>query len=144
MPASPRHQLADFLKGARTGGSFATRRTASPTDLTITVEGIGTISLPVTAALAKKLRLLARPALYGKGEDTLLDRRVRDTWEIPLSRVSIDKRKWARTLGPMLECIQDDLGLPDTSTLRAELHSLTFTNPDSSSRRIKTPRRTTG
>jgi hypothetical protein len=103
MPGSPRQQLADLLHDARTGGSFSTRRTAPPHDLTIIVKGLGTIPLPVTAAVAKQLRLLAHPARYGNGEETLLDRSVRDTWEVPRSRVAIDKRKWAQTLGPMLE-----------------------------------------
>ena len=79
MPSSPRQQLADLLRDAGAGGSFSTRRTAPPGDLTIDVTGLGTILLPVTAAQAKQLRLLARPARYGKGEDTLVDLRVRDT-----------------------------------------------------------------
>jgi hypothetical protein len=48
----------------------------------------------VTQAQAKRLCAVARPARYGRGEQTLLDRRVRDTWEVPLSRVKIDKRRW--------------------------------------------------
>lgn len=129
MPGSPRQQLADLLQDARTGGSFSTRRTAPPDDLTITVKGLGTIPLPVASAVAKQLRVLARPARYGNGENTLLDRNVRDTWEIPRSRVSIDKRRWAETLGPMLESIRDDLGLPETSSLKADLHSLLLYEP---------------
>ncbi len=42
----------------------------------------------------------------------MLDLRVRDTWEIPLSRVKIDKRRWNQTLQPVLEGLRTDLGLP--------------------------------
>lgn len=129
MPGSPRQQLADLLQDARTGGSFSTRRTTPPGDLTIIVRGLGTIALPVTGSQAKQLRLLARPARYGTGEDTLLDRSVRDTWEVPRSRVTIDKRLWANTLGPMLNSVRDDLGLPETSSLKADLHSMLVYEP---------------
>ena len=129
MPSSPRQELADLLRDAGAGGSFSTRRTAPPGDLTIDVTGLGTILLPVTAAQAKQLRLLGRPARYGKGEDTLVDLRVRDTWEVPRSRVKVDKRRWANTLRPILGSVRDDLGLPETSSLTAELHSMLVYEP---------------
>ncbi len=87
------------------------------------------MGLPVTAAQAKQLRLIARPARYGRGEDTLLDRRVRDTWEVPRSRVYIDVRRWTNTLGPMLRAIRDDLGLPPTAILEPDLHSMLVYEP---------------
>jgi hypothetical protein len=78
----------------------------------------------VSQAQARELCLLGRPARYGRGEETLLDRGVRDTWEIPKSRVKIDKRRWDQTLLPVLERLGRDLGLPSGSTLKAELHSM--------------------
>ena len=36
-----------------------------------------------------------RIGLYGKGEQTLVDPTVRNTWEIPTSRLKFDKRRWA-------------------------------------------------
>lgn len=116
--------LSGLLQSVRHDGSFATRRTAPSGDLAISVTGVGELSLPVTAAQAKQLRLVARPAKYGRGEQTILDRTVRDTWEVPRSRVRIDKRRWNRTLGPMLDAVRDDLGLPETSSFRAQLHSM--------------------
>lgn len=83
----------------------------------------------MSAAQAKELRLIARPAKYGHGEQTILDRSVRDTWEIPRSRVRIDNRRWQRTLRPMLDTIRDDLGLPPTNSLDAHLHSLLLYEP---------------
>lgn len=85
--------------------------------------------MPVTAAQAKELRLVARPAHYGLGTDTLLDRSVRDTWEVPRSRVKIDKRRWNNTLTPMLDQLRADLGLPEGCRLKAELHSMLVYEP---------------
>ncbi len=118
-----------MLRGIQGGGSFATKRTAPAKDLDVEVKGVGPLRFPVTAAQAKELRLIARPAKYGDGERTVLDRRVRDTWEVPLSRVRIDQRRWNLTLRPMLDAIRDDLALPATSTLTAQLHSMLVYEP---------------
>ena len=70
------------------------------------------------------------PRKYGQGDQTILDRRVRDTWEVPRSReVRIDKRRWSQTLRPMLDTIRGDLGLPSESSLDAELHSMLLYEP---------------
>ncbi len=129
VTSTARQDLADLLRDVKGGGSFSTRRTAPIGDLSIEVRGVGPLRLPVPAAQAKDLRLIARPARYGKGEDTLLDRRVRDTWEIARSRVSIDARRWANTLGPMLRLVRDDLGLPPSASLDADLHSMLVYEP---------------
>ncbi|MEO6126052.1 MAG: 2OG-Fe(II) oxygenase [Ilumatobacteraceae bacterium] len=124
MVGVPREELAALLGRLRGDGSFATRRTAPAADLVIDVKGVGQLKLPVPASQAKELRLVARPAKYGHGEHTILDRRIRDTWEVPRSRVRIDQRRWNLTLRPMLDSIRDDLALPAASTLTAQLHSM--------------------
>jgi hypothetical protein len=124
MGSTVAEDLSALLRGVPGGGSFATRRTAPVGDLAIEVTGVGKLRLPVTSAQAKHLRLVARPARYGRGEQTILDRGVRDTWEVARSRVRIDKRRWNRTLRPMLDTIRDDLGLPPASSLSAQLHSM--------------------
>jgi hypothetical protein len=124
VTVSPSDELSALLRNLRSDDSFSTRRTAPIDDLVIDVEGVGELRLPVTAAQAKQLRLVARPAKFGHGERTVLDRRVRDTWEVPRSRVRIDQRRWNRTLHPMLDTIRDDLALPPSSRLTAQLHSM--------------------
>ncbi|MDH5291964.1 MAG: 2OG-Fe(II) oxygenase, partial [Acidimicrobiia bacterium] len=124
MRGSPRHRLATLLGELTADGSFSASCRAPVDDLAIEVDGVGPLKLPVTASQAIDLRRIARPARYGRGEDTVLDRRVRDTWEVARSRVRIDKRRWNRTLLPVLDTLRRDLGLPDSCQLRAELHSL--------------------
>lgn len=93
------------------------------------MQGLGRIRLPVSRSQAETFCRLARPARYGQGEKTLLDRRVRDTWEIPRDRVKIDRRRWKRTLLPVLEELRPDLGLADGCRLEAELHSFLVYGP---------------
>jgi len=94
-------QIGEILGAVGSPGCFTARRTATADDLQLEVQGLGRLRLPVSRAQAENLCRLARPARYGRGEKTLLDRRVRDTWEIPRSRVKIDRRRWNRTLLPV-------------------------------------------
>jgi hypothetical protein len=121
---SPRDRFASLLGDAAVAGAFSARRTGGPDDLRLEVGGVGPIALPVSVRQAKQLCLIGRPARFGKGEQTLLDAKVRDTWEIPKSRVKIDKRQWNATLRPILDRLRADLGLPDGCQLEAEFHSM--------------------
>ena len=122
-------QLAELLRNVLGSGSFATCHTAPADDLHVEIAGMGQLKLPVLATQVKTLRSIARPAKYGYGEETVLDRRIRDTWEIPRSRVRIDNRRWNRTLRPMLDVASDRLGLGADGSLSAELHSVLLYEP---------------
>lgn len=125
LPATfPRDRFASLLGEATVAGSFSARRTARPDDLRLEVSGIGPITLPVSVRQAEELCLTGRPARFGKGEQTLLDANVRDTWEIPKSRIKIDKRRWNATLRPVLDRLRADLGLPEGCELGAEFHAM--------------------
>ena len=121
---APRERIAARLGDITGTGSFSARRTAPTDDLCLEVRGVGPVQLPLSAAQARRLCEVARPARYGHGELTLLNREVRNTCEIPRSRVRIDKRRWNRTLRPMLDRLGADLGLAAGARLDAELHSM--------------------
>ncbi|MDP9120100.1 MAG: 2OG-Fe(II) oxygenase, partial [Acidobacteriota bacterium] len=124
MTTTPGDQIAELLSKVGARGTFTSRRTAAADDLHLEVKGLGRLRFPISRARAQRLCRLARPARYGRGKQTLLDRRVRDTWEIPKSRVKIDQRQWKRTLLPVLEALRADLGTPDGFRLKAELHNM--------------------
>jgi hypothetical protein len=121
--------ISDLLARIGTPGSFALRRTAPAGDLKLEVRGVGRIRFPITAAAARKLCAVARPARHGFKDQTRLDTRVRDTWEVPRSRISIDLPSWQKTLAPQLERIRAGLGLPKGARLKAELHNLLIYSP---------------
>ena len=83
--------------------SFSAKRTRPAKNLHLEVKEFGHIQLPVTPEQAERLWEIALPARYGQGEKTLLDRSVRDTWEIPKNRVDIDQRRWKNSLAPKLD-----------------------------------------
>jgi predicted 2-oxoglutarate/Fe(II)-dependent dioxygenase YbiX len=121
MAKAARDRLARTLRGdAQT--AFSVELTSRTDDLDLEVDGFGHVRFPVTAAKARKLLGLGRPARFGRGEETLTDPDVRDTWEIPKRLV---RAEWndAR-LKVILATVKEELGLPNAAELTADLHSL--------------------
>lgn len=122
-------KVSQVLATIGASGSFATRRTTGAEDLKLEIQGVGRIRFPVTQATARALCEVAQPARHGFKDQTRLDRRVRDAWEIPKSRISIDGLRWNRTLTDQLDRIRRDLGLPDRCRLKAQLYNMLIYAP---------------
>ena len=121
--------VAKALSAIKESGAFATRATAPADDLRLEVKDVGTIRFPVSRTKARKLRGVARQAGFGLRDKTLVDKNVRDTWEIARSRVKIDQRRWKKTLDPLLERIKKELGLPTNGKLKAQLYKMLVYEP---------------
>jgi hypothetical protein len=120
MATAARDRLARTLRGDAQA-AFSVELTARTEDLSLEVEGFGPVKLPVTPAKARKLLGLGQPARFGRGEETLTDPDVRDTWEIPRRLV---RAEWdAATLKDVLATVKQELGLPNGAGLTAELDS---------------------
>ncbi len=115
-------QVTTALQQLKTQGSFFAKMTPGADDLQIEITPVGKLKFPLKRTVIKELIKVAQPATFGWQDKTCLDTEVRDVWKIPRSRVKIDKRRWNRTLHPVLETLKHELGLPDESKLRAELH----------------------
>jgi hypothetical protein len=126
MATAARDRLARTLHGdAKT--AFSVELAARADELSLEVEGFGSVKLPVTPAKARKLLGLGRPARFGRGEKTLSDPDVRDTWEIPRH---LFRAEWNDgTLQAVLATVKEELGLPNAAELTADLHSLLIYEP---------------
>lgn len=124
MGDTARERLAGVLGDAKKPGAVSTQFLAPADVLQAEVDGVGAVGSPVRAPLAKKLIAVARPAMFGRGEQTLSDTSVRDTWEITPNLVTLSGPGWEATLGAVLNGIRDGLGLPPTTKLRAALHAM--------------------
>jgi 2OG-Fe(II) oxygenase superfamily len=120
MPIIPRERLAKILDGSQAPGAFSAQLSVPAGDVRLTVAGAGTISFPVKAPQAKRMIASARPARFGRGEQTLTDLSVRDTWEITPDQVTLTGLDWDAILAE----VRDELGLPARARLRAEPHAL--------------------
>jgi hypothetical protein len=127
MRTAARDRLARTLRGD-VQTAFSVELTAGMDDLRLEVEGYGRVKFPVTPAKARKLVGLGQPARFGRGEETLTDPEVRDTWEIPTDLV---RAEWDDdVLQDALGTVKDELGLPHAATLTADLHSLLVYEPN--------------
>lgn len=120
---APAETLSRLLATLGSSGDFATRFTVEA-DPQLHVEGVGEVALPVTIQGAHRLCAIARPAHHGYKDETRLDPRVRDTWEIPASAVRFDSPQWSPVFERALKRIARELGLPADVRLEAELHNL--------------------
>jgi predicted 2-oxoglutarate/Fe(II)-dependent dioxygenase YbiX len=121
MATAARDRLARTLRG-EAQAAFSVELTARVDDLSLEVEGFGQVRFPVTPAKARKLFGLGELARFGRGEQTLTDPDVRDTWEIPRRLV---RAEWSdAALRDVLATVKEELGLPNAAELTADLHSL--------------------
>src|SRR5215472_11811268 len=120
MPVTPRERLARVLDGSPAPGAFSAQLFVPARDVQLTVAGAGPITLPVKAPQAKRMIATARPARFGRGEQTLMDLSVRDTWEIMPDQVTLTGLDWDAILAE----VRDELGLPARARLLAEPHAL--------------------
>lgn len=127
IASAARDRLGKALRGDEEPAS-RTDLTVRMDALTLDVEGFGHAKFPVTPAKARKLITLGKPARFGRGEETLTDPEVRDTWDIPVGLVNA---AWAPgVLKDVLATVKEELGLPKAAELDADLHSLLVYEPD--------------
>ncbi|MGL5809044.1 MAG: 2OG-Fe(II) oxygenase [Nocardioides sp.] len=124
MPKPPRARLARVLAGSEPPKADSAMLRLPGDALVLEVAGLGPVSTPIRAAQARRLAEVARPAKFGRGEKTLSDPSVRDTWELTPDQVEIGGARWQAHLDSALEHFGDELGLPAGARLTAELHSM--------------------
>ena len=123
MGRTARERLARLLDDAEAPGSFSTQILAPADALRVEVTASGPCRLPC-ARRSEEADRGGRPAMFGRGEETLTDTSVRDTWEITPDLVNLGGPGWEATLGAVLDGFRDELGLPHATKLRAELHAM--------------------
>ena len=124
MAKTARERLALLLDDSGPTGAFSAQLTAPTRFLHLDVAGVGRVTLPVRAPQARKLIEVARPAMFGRGTQTLTDATVRDTWEITPDQITLGGPGWTTLMDGVLEHFRGELGLPPTARLRAEPHAM--------------------
>ncbi|KAI1826249.1 hypothetical protein F4861DRAFT_498656 [Xylaria intraflava] len=116
-----KNDLKTILDGIQTHGEVATRkeyaRYANP-GLQI---GDTLITLPLDPEQVPLIRNASRQAPFGRGDETLIDTSVRNTWEIDTSGFRILNPAWAPFIADVVKDVSRSLGLPGA---RADLYKL--------------------
>lgn len=121
VPGMAREQLAGLLNASAEPAASSVYRKLPKADLSVVVDGVGPLRFPVSDEQASQLQELGRRARFGRGEQTLTDPEVRDTWEIPKELVRVE---WTEAFAVVLDGMRAELGLPPHCELTPELHSM--------------------
>jgi hypothetical protein len=89
---------------------------------TIDVDGVGRIAFPILPVQVERLVAIAEAAPYGRGEETVIDRGVRRTWQIDSGKVRIGGRHWQETLTELVAGVA--LGLGVSEPVAADFYKL--------------------
>ena len=92
------------------------------------VEGVGMLSFPIPPSQADQLVACAESAPYGRGQETIVDRSVRNCWQIAAGAVSLGGRTWPETFASILAQAAVGLGYPE-GAVSAELYKLLVYEP---------------
>lgn len=121
--------ITTALQNIQEQGSFCAKRMAPIDKLNLEVKEFGALKFPLNSRHTKALIKLAKPAQFGWRDQTLLDKKVRNAWEISKNNIKIDTIAWNKVLKPTLELLRSDLGLPENAELKASLHNLLIYEP---------------
>jgi hypothetical protein len=107
-------------------GSFSFSRgyNDAPNPL-LSLSSLGTVGLPLSSREAPALRTQCKEAPFGKGERTIVDKAVRDTWEMDAALVKFQNPAWDGFVNKVLSQTCEALGVNvQASRPRVELYKL--------------------
>lgn len=123
---SVKKRLLENLDHIQASGSFSfSSELDQQPPCGISVPGIGKIRMPLDDSQAQELIGLARQAPYGKGEETIVDTSVRNTWELDASQFVCGDSKWQKWVQSICDrVVKPELGITPTRPVRAELYKM--------------------
>ncbi|KAG8969302.1 hypothetical protein FRC05_001162 [Tulasnella sp. 425] len=75
------------------------------------ISGLGRLNLPLSHNDAVRLRSICTQAPFGKGERTIIDKSVRDTWELSGNEVRFGNPAWRKWIGSVMRDVRNGLGV---------------------------------
>ncbi len=83
----------------------------------------GLLAFPLQPAQLQDLITLGERAPYGRGAETILDRSVRDCWQVSPDQISVGGETWGETFNRILNRAAEGLGYPPEA-VDAELYKI--------------------
>jgi hypothetical protein len=115
-------RLSEAIGQATRSAKFCVAGCLPVVDPGIEVDGLGAIRLPLRPATAKKLVGLCQVAPYGKGTQTLVNRKVRNTLELDPQKFRLSQ-VWNSAVARAAPLAAEQLGLP-AEQVEARLYKL--------------------
>ena len=116
--------VLEALKECKKLGVFCSHEEAQelPTTIGLEVNNLGPISLPLDDFQANRLVEMCQQAPFGKDNQTLVDLKVRDSFQLDPSQVKITHPDWEQQLEKLVERVRRELGCP--SKVKAKLYKM--------------------
>lgn len=130
MARSISDQLVRALKSVDRPGSFCASGSGPAPLPGLEVVALGPVGLPLTAAQVPELKKHCQQAPYGKGEETIVDTRVRRVWQLEPDRFALTNPDWQPYLAATVQAVQRELGL-EQQKLESHLYNLLLYEPGS-------------
>ena len=121
-------ELEKTLKSIDRLGDFFAEGRVDSLPPRMRVSSVGRVAYPILPVQLEALIAVAERAPYGKGPETLLDRSVRDCWQIGCEDVELSGPHWKESLESILSRVAKELGLPNDK-VGAELYKLLIYEP---------------
>jgi hypothetical protein len=115
-------KLLNSLRSVERPGDFCVGGIREIFMPTIDVDGLGRLAFPVPPAQAERLVAIAEVAPFGRGEETVIDREIRRTWQVDSTKVRIGGRHWDKTLAGLVADVA--LGLGVNEPVAADFYKL--------------------
>jgi hypothetical protein len=104
-------RLAEAIGQATRSAKFCVAGCLPVVDPGIEVDDLGAVDLPLKRGMAKKLVAICRVAPYGKGTQTLVDTKVRNTFELDTKTFRLSQ-EWNSAVARAAQLAAGELGLP--------------------------------
>ena len=128
LMGTPDDEMCGYLDDITAFGQFATIRKLNsfidpqirlpPTDTSPELQ----IAVPLGSQDASRLIKVAHQAPFGKGEETIVDTNIRNTWELNPNQFTLGKN-WQSYVDGLAQMACEDLGV-QTTTIRADLYKM--------------------
>ena len=113
--------LVEHLNSVRPG-SFANGGAFQLPLPALKINGVeGVVGLPASDAQAKAIMAVCSQASYGRGEETIVDTSVRNTWQLDPAHFTIMNPKWNTGIKNLTTVVERELGCDPSLNVRCEL-----------------------
>jgi hypothetical protein len=118
--------LDECLSNILPRGTFALFETTNnPPNPGIYLKNGGVVGLPLSDRDAQAIIAASREAPFGKGEETIVDRNVRKTWELAPKDFELRNPVWNPFVEGVVEKVSKGLGVDATGkSVKAELYKM--------------------
>ena len=103
--------LEKLLEALGESSQFVTSGSLSPVLPGLDVKAVGSIGSPASPADAKRLIAKAAHAPYGRGEETIVDTKVRRVWQIDPSQVVCRNPEWNAHITAIVEAVKQEFSI---------------------------------